>query len=107
MPELKVTIGIVTRRKKTGQGSGGADADADADADAAVKTKPKCDTCNKNHNGVYNKFKSTEFFDRLNTSRKPNWNKKEKLYVARHIAQVSEAIENASDSKVDFCSKKQ
>ena len=56
----------------------------------------------KHHNGVYNKPKTATFADRLNKSGQPNWTKKEKLYIAQHIAQkVSEATADGSDSEVE------
>ena len=65
-------------------------------------------TCGKNHDGVCNKLKNIAFAGKLNSSGKPNWNKKAKLYVAQYIAQkVSEAIADDSESEVEVRSKKQ
>ena len=48
--------------------------------------------------------KTAVFADRLNASGKPNWSKREKLYVTERIA--SEAAEDGSDLKLEACSKK-
>ena len=75
---------------------------------AVLKTKPKCNNCGKHHNSVCNKPNTTAFADRLNKNGTPNWTKKEKLYVAQHIAQkVSEATSDGSNSEVEVHSKKQ
>ena len=58
---------------KSGTGGGG--------GGPVVKTRPKCDNCGKHHDGVCNKPLKTLFGDRLNSSGKPNWTKKEQMYV--------------------------
>ena len=78
----------------TGGGCGG--------GGAVVKTRPKWDNCGKHHTGVCNKPPKAAFADRLNKSGKPNWNAKEKLYIAKHVAQkVSEVTADGSDSEED------
>ena len=47
-----------------------------------IKTRPKCDNCGKYHDDVCNKPPKTAFGDRLNSNEKPNWTKKEQMYVA-------------------------
>ena len=90
--------GINPKIKKDGRGGAG----GSGGADAVAKTKPKCNDCGKYHNGVCNKPKTVAFADRLNKSGQPNFTKKEKLYVAQHIAQkVSEATADGSDCEVE------
>ena len=68
----------------------------------AVKTRPKYDNCGKHHTGVCKKPPKAAFSGRLDKSGKPNWSKKEKLYIAQHVAQkVSEATADGSDSEED------
>ena len=87
--------GIITKTKKRGRGGGGG-----GGGGGVVKTRPKCDNCGKHHNGVCTAPTKKAFADRLDKSGKPNWSKKEKLYITQHIAQkVSEATADGSDSE--------
>ena len=84
---------------KSGNGGGG--------WGPVVKIRPKCDNCGKHHDGICNKPLKAAFGDRLNSSGKPNWTKKEQMYVAQHIAQkVSEATAGGSNSEVEVHSNK-